>query len=307
MPKVDRKMGENRFPRVTVVTIVKNILTANRLDTFLQCVESVNSQTYKNVQYVVKDGNSTDGTIEFLRELEKSGKFDLVVSEDDGIWSALEMSVNLAEGEFINFLNSDDYFCNPRAIEVAVKKLVEKKADWFFSGAYVIREDGSRYLFPTSIWGVFQCMGIVHQTMFVRTSLLDAAKPFSKFYKTRENYFMMQLIVNRFAYVHYKEPLVCYREGGYSSKTYGGNNLLETKRDFAGYFFLLVGQFWGLTEDECYEVFSTQMFLRGGRFSYQIISKFKIRRMRYFYLKKLFLYLNQRSHSRYKLRLSRLK
>ena len=297
-------MDERRFPRVTVVTIVKDLLKTNRMDTFLQCVESVTSQTYKNVQYVVKDGNSTDGTLEFLRELEKGGKFNLVVSEDEGIWSALEISVTSADGEFINFLNSDDYFCNSRAIEIAVKKLVDKKADWFFSAAYVIRKDGTRYLFPTSIWGVFQCMGIVHQTMFVRTSLLDAAKPFSKNYKTRENYFMMQLIMNQFKYVSSKEPLVCYREGGHSSETYGGDNLEETKRDFARYFFLLVGQFWGLNEEECYEVFLTQMFLRGGRFSYKIISKFKIVRMRFFYFKKLFLYLKQRNFSGYKLRLS---
>jgi glycosyltransferase involved in cell wall biosynthesis len=302
MPKADSEKDVSRFPRVTVVTIVKNLLTTNRRDTFLQTMESVNAQTYKNLQYVVKDGNSTDGTLDFLRELEKSGKFQLIVSEDEGIWSALENSVNSAEGEFINFLNSDDYFCNSRTIEIAVNNLVDKKADWFFSGAYVVRKDGTRYLFPTSIWGVFQCMGIVHQTMFVRTSLVEAAMPFSKIYKTRENYFMMQLIVNKFRYVYSKEPLVCYREGGYSSVTYGGNNLEDTKRDFARYFFLLAGQFWGLTEDDCYEVFSTQMFLRGGMFSYRIISKFKIRKMRYFYLNKLFLYLKQRTFSRNKFR-----
>jgi glycosyltransferase involved in cell wall biosynthesis len=253
----------------------------------------------------VKDGNSSDGTLEVLRELAKSGKFELIVSEDGGIWSAMEIAVSSAQGEYINFLNSDDFFCDPKAIEIAVKHLVNKKADWFFSGVHILREDGTRFLFPTSIWGVFQCMGIIHQTMFVRTRLLDAAKPFSKPYKTRENYFMMQLIMNRFRWVSSRKPLVCYREGGYSSDAYGGTNFETTRRDFASYFFLLAGQYWGLTEEECYEVFGSQMFLRGGRYSYRIISKFKIGKMKYFYLKELYCHLRQRNRLRRKSQVER--
>jgi len=105
----------------------------------------------------------------------------------------MSKGANLASGEFINFLNSDDYFCNNDAIKLAVEMMSKEGADWFFSGATVIRADGSRYTFPTSIYGVFSCMGIVHQTVLVRKEVLKAADPFTTPYRTKENYFFMLL------------------------------------------------------------------------------------------------------------------
>src|SRR5262245_8058929 len=166
-------------PLVTIVTITKNVVKHNRTETLKQCIESVRRQSYPNIEHLIIDGASNDGTLDILAQYETEGVLKINSSPDHGVWDAMDKGANLASGEFINFLNSDDYFCDSDAIKLAVEMMSKEGADWFFSGATVIRADGTRYLFPTSIYGVFSCQGIVHQTVFVRKEILKAADPFT--------------------------------------------------------------------------------------------------------------------------------
>ena len=250
----------NDLPLVTVLTPIRNIIAQDRVATLRQSLESVNSQVYPRIEHLIIDGASTDGTLELLQPYVDRGQVRVVSERDQGPWDAMRKGVRLASGEFINIMNSDDYFCDKHAIRIAVDCMARNKADWFFSHADIVRADGSTYAFPTSEYGVFRCMGIVHQTMLVRKHILEAVDPFGVIHRTKENYLMMLLMLNRYPYASSPDALVHYREGGFSTHDYGGANLTSTREDFAGYFHTLAGKRWGLSHEDCLGMFVLDAF-----------------------------------------------
>ena len=91
-------------PLVSVITAV-----FNGAGTIKECIESVLSQDYPHIEYIVVDGGSTDGTIEVLREYET--RIALWISEPDGgVYDAWNKALDLAHGEWITFLGADDKF-----------------------------------------------------------------------------------------------------------------------------------------------------------------------------------------------------
>jgi glycosyltransferase involved in cell wall biosynthesis len=278
-------------PLVSVVTIIKDIVKSGRIEMLEQCIESVQSQTYSNIEHIIIDGASDDGTLEFLEKFRKFKSIKIYSSPDQGIWDAIQKGIIYSKGEYTNILNSDDYFCNNDAILIAVNALIKSSSDWFYSGAEIIRKDGSMFTFPTSIYGVFSCMGIVHQTMFVRRDILLKSCAFTSKYITKENYLMMLLIINGFKVAYNPSSLVHYREGGYSFHEYGGDRLEETKRDFSKYFYFLAGKRWGLTEQECYQMFGWHAFSeKGFAYSFQLGIKLKPIKLKIDFLKRLLSY-----------------
>lgn len=283
-----QRQQNNNPPMVTVVTATHNIIKAGRIETFKQCIQSVHEQTYNNIEHVIIDGASTDGTLELIQEYVDKGWCVCYSEKDDGVWDAMHKGHQRAKGQFVNYMNSDDYFCKTDAIEIAVNSLVTENADWFFSEGIIVRKDGTSYSFPTSLYGVFSCMGILHQTVFVRTDILRGMNPFLSNHVTKENYLMMLLCINNIKYASSKESLVCYREGGFSTEEYGNSNLSRTKNDFAKYFYDSIGRFWGMTEDECLSMFAWECFgLKGVAYSYRLSKKLRIRGLRFAFRMKL--------------------
>ena len=87
-----------------------SIITAtyNSLQHLPDVISSIGQQTYPNIEFVVIDGGSTDGTVEYLKQ---SNLVSQLISEPDkGIYDALNKGVQLATGEIIGFLHSDDLF-----------------------------------------------------------------------------------------------------------------------------------------------------------------------------------------------------
>lgn len=292
---------------VTVVTIVKNLIAEGRMENFTQCMESVLAQDYSNLQYLVKDGNSKDGSLQALKKLSKKHGFKLISGNDTGVWDAMDKSLDMITTDYVNFMNSDDFFTRSDAVSIAVSKLEESKADWFFSEAFVERKNQTKYMFPTSPWGVFACFGIVHQTLFVNTLTLKKADPFKYPHITKENFLMMQLLVNDAPFAFSEKALVCYREGGYSTNAYGGNNLEKTIKDFADYFFRLAGRNWGMTWQDCYDCFGFQIFSKRSILqSLKVVKNFENRKLQSFFVLKLIGHLINTREFRFKKQISSL-
>jgi glycosyltransferase involved in cell wall biosynthesis len=287
----DRKTKKNNIPLITIITATYNLIEAGRVETFKRCMDSIHSQTYSNIEHIIIDGASTDGTLSLIQDYVDKGLCICHSEKDQGIWDAMYKGQQLAKGEFLNIMNSDDYFSRNDAVEIAVNKLVKNRADWFYSNGKIIRPDGSGYDFPTALYGVFHCIGILHQTMFIRASLLRAINPFQSNHVTRENYLMMLLIINKIKHAKSNKFLVCYQEGGFSSSEYGGSNISKTKEDFAGYCYEIFGRFWGLTQDDCFSLFCLECFSsKGIRYSYAISKKIQLRSYRYYFRYRLAVY-----------------
>ena len=92
------------YPLVTIITVVYNN------DRYLETtISSVLAQSYDNLEYIIVDGGSTDGTLDIIRQYED--RIDYWISEpDEGLYDAMNKGVGLAEGEIIGILNSDDLY-----------------------------------------------------------------------------------------------------------------------------------------------------------------------------------------------------
>ena len=109
-------------PLISVVTAV-----LNRKETLRRTIDSVAGQSYKNVEHVIVDGGSTDGTLDVIRA--NDARIGYWVSEPDhGIFDAMNRGVALCRGQYISILNSDDYY-RPGAIEAVVQTIAATGCD----------------------------------------------------------------------------------------------------------------------------------------------------------------------------------
>lgn len=130
-----RKSLDNE-PLVSIITVV-----FNGESSIERTINSVIDQSYKNLEYIVIDGGSNDRTLEIIRKYEQN--IDYYISEpDQGIYDAMNKGIELAKGEFIALLNSDDFFSKD-AISISIKQIIENQADYSGGDALLIDEFGN--------------------------------------------------------------------------------------------------------------------------------------------------------------------
>ena len=111
--------------KVSIITVVKN-----NEDKIEKCINSVINQSYKDIEYIIIDGNSSDNTKSIIQKYKN--QIDILLSEkDNGIWDAMNKGINLATGDIIGFLNSDDVYY-PNAIQTVVDYFKNKQIDFLF-------------------------------------------------------------------------------------------------------------------------------------------------------------------------------
>lgn len=98
------KAVTDQKPLVSIITVV-----FNGKNTLEKTILSVINQNYQNIEYIIIDGGSTDGTLEIIHKYEK--EIDYWISEkDNGIYDAMNKGILAANGKFVNFMNAGDYF-----------------------------------------------------------------------------------------------------------------------------------------------------------------------------------------------------
>lgn len=102
-------------------------------------IESVLSQDYANLEYLVVDGGSTDETINILREHDHDPRFKWTSEPDEGQADAILKGFMLGEGDILAWLCSDDFY-TPGAISMAVRAMQETKANFLFGNVLLINE-----------------------------------------------------------------------------------------------------------------------------------------------------------------------
>ena len=99
--------------KVSIVTV-----TYNSAQTLVDAMKSVLEQTYHDIEYIIVDGASTDSTIDIIRqyELQFKNRLKWISEKDDGIYDAMNKGIQLATGDVVGVLNSDDYFTSSDVI-----------------------------------------------------------------------------------------------------------------------------------------------------------------------------------------------
>ncbi|WP_304130850.1 glycosyltransferase family 2 protein [Ignavibacterium album] len=99
--------------KISIITV-----TLNNKSGLLRAIESVRSQTYKNVEHIIVDGGSTDGTVELMYNGEfRMYDLKFISEKDDGIYDAINKGIKLATGEVIGLLHSDDFYTDEFVLE----------------------------------------------------------------------------------------------------------------------------------------------------------------------------------------------
>jgi len=164
-------------PKFSIVTV-----TLNAVLYIEKCLISVVSQNCANVEYVVIDGGSADGTLELLQRYREH--IDCLVSESDrGLYHAMNKGIRAATGDFIYFLNSDDYFCDS-AILADVAEIIQADPSLDLVYGDVLVEQGGTLVRQAQVPQLDReslCrQGFCHQALFARRDVLLRTGGFSE-------------------------------------------------------------------------------------------------------------------------------
>lgn len=196
--------------KISVITI-----SYNTIDTLEKTMLSVLNQTYRNLEYIVIDGGSTDGCQSVIERY--ADKLAYWISEqDEGIYNAMNKGVQRATGDFCLFMNAGDYMANAHAIEWAVPLLQE---DAICVGGVVFTKAGR-----VEYWGYapqeptfcyFYTSSLFHQSAFIpRMMLLEHPYDESLSMVSDWKYWIEHIVLNDCAYVAIPVTIsICNKEG----------------------------------------------------------------------------------------------
>jgi len=169
--------------KVSIVTACRN-----RVDTIAGSVQSVMSQTYDNIEHIVVDGASTDGTVAAIEKCHSPRITKLISEKDNGCYQGLNKGIRMATGDIVGWLHSDDVFFSDTVIADVVKVFEETGCDMVYGDGIFVSVDNPSWIIRDWISGKYADSKMkngwlpLHTTVFVRRDI------FERFGYYREDY-----------------------------------------------------------------------------------------------------------------------
>jgi glycosyltransferase involved in cell wall biosynthesis len=217
--------------KVSLLTV-----TFNSAATIADSISSVRSQDYPDIEYIIVDGNSKDGTLDIIRA--SKSDIDKWISEPDaGIYDAMNKAVKMASGEVVGILNSDDFYADQTIISQVMTVFEDQSIDAVFGDlvfvdpnnlSKVVRTYSSSRWNPKKFaWGFMPA----HPTFFVRRKYYEQFGLFKTDYKISADYELLIrfLYVHRLKYKYLPLKMVIMRKGGVSSRNLMSNVVLNSE------------------------------------------------------------------------------
>ncbi|GAI17234.1 unnamed protein product [marine sediment metagenome] len=207
-------------PFVSIITVV-----FNSKNTVESTIRSVLRQSYQNIEYIIIDGGSTDGTVEVVGKYKD--EITKIVSEPDrGIYDGMNKGMRLASGDIVGILNSDDFYADDEVIEEVVKIMEDKNVDVCWGDlVYVSPKDTNKIVryWKSSEYkeGKFKKGWMpAHPTFFVRRRVYEKYGIFNLNFPIAGDYELMLRILEKYKVksCHIPKVLVKMRAGGSSNK-----------------------------------------------------------------------------------------
>ena len=177
-------------PKISIITVCYNAV-----ELIEKTIQSVLSQSYDNIEYIIIDGKSTDGTVEVIQRY--AGRLAHWSSEPDGgIFDAMNKGLGLATGEWVNFMNAGDWFYDDDVVAQIVEK-IDSKLTIIYGNTLYRREKDDAIETACEPTYLLRNMPTSHQSFFVRTSLAQDIG-FDTSYRYAADYNMMYQIVKRY-------------------------------------------------------------------------------------------------------------
>ena len=208
----------NTFPKVSVVTT-----TYNDIENLKRILAEVKKQTYPNIEHIIVDGGSTDGTVELLKELEEKepGRISWMSEKDNGIYDAINKGIRMATGEIVGCC-FDRY-----ADEGVLMRMVEIMEKEGTDGVHgdLCYMDGDRIVRK---W--HQGQGVIrsgwmpgHPTLYLKKEVYDRFGLYRTDYRISGDYeFMVRILYRKEVTLSYLPEILIYMShGGTSTNSLG--------------------------------------------------------------------------------------
>ena len=201
--------GVKHMKKISIITI-----TYNNLFGLKRTVESVYLQTaYDQIEYIIIDGASSDGSVEYLKSLPDS---IIWISEPDrGISHAFNKGIERSSGEMILCLNSGDIFTDNNVVKEVIKDIENSDADII---SYKVKVTDSVFIPSTDVeQKIWNACEEPHQGTFVKRRIYDEIGGYSEEYKIRMDYhFFARCKSKKYSFKYFPTIIVEYEPGGTS-------------------------------------------------------------------------------------------
>lgn len=245
--------------KISIITI-----TYNSAKSLQRALDSVQSQTYPDIEHIIVDGASKDGTKELVEAYAKAHKKVRWISEkDDGIYNALNKGIKMATGDVIGFLHSDDVLYSADSIGQIAAAFEQTGVDVVYGdlqycrGNKVVRRWKSNAFDPCGLkYGWMP----PHPTVYVKREVYEQVGEYDEWFRISADYDMILRIFSAGYKTHYiPEVLVCMEMGGASNKNTKAR-LSKTQEDFIALKKNHIGA--GLLTVACKQLRKVRQFIR---------------------------------------------
>jgi len=205
--------------KVSIITVCHNSSATIR-----ETIESVLSQDYPSIEYVIVDGYSSDGTMDIIREYRDS--IDVLISEPDkGIYDAMNKGIQAATGEIIGILNSDDFYVDSTCVRRLIECMQAAGTDTVFADLVIVDSNNTERVIRYYDSGRFCPERLrygwmpAHPTFYVKRALFETHGYYSLNYHIAADFEMVvRLLYSAGAsYIHLPKVIVKMRQGGRST------------------------------------------------------------------------------------------
>lgn len=205
--------------KISIITV-----TYNSAATIEQTIRSVTGQSHEDIEYILVDGKSTDGTLKIAENYKDS--IDKLVSEKDkGLYDALNKGIALATGEIIGILHSDDFYIDAHVIRKYAETFANSQADAVYGDLYYVDKTNTDKIIRKWKSGVYKEHSFAngwmppHPTFFVRKEVYQKFGVFNTEFKSAADYELMLRFIekNKISIAYLPEYTVKMRMGGKSN------------------------------------------------------------------------------------------
>jgi glycosyltransferase involved in cell wall biosynthesis len=200
--------------KFSILTVVKN-----DKKNLLISIESVLSQNLKNLEYIIYDGMSTDGTKSIIKKyLNKNIKY--IRRRDKNYYEALNYTIKAAKGDYIGILNAGDKYFNSNVLNKVYKKIDSTKCDFLFGNLFYFNEKN----YPTRVWN-FQVkdlnlltgLKIASPTLFIKRKIALSNPYNTKYNISSDTDFNLRISNKRLNFVYLNQFIILMKTGGLST------------------------------------------------------------------------------------------
>lgn len=208
--------------KVSIITV-----SYNSEKYIFDAIQSVNKQTYEDIEHIFIDGNSTDRTLEKIKIHSLRNK-TIISENDNGIYNAMNKGLNIASGDIIGILNSDDIYAYENVILDMVNSFKKYNKNIFWADLRYVHRDNSKKIFR--VWNsqnlckhdLLKGKIPPHPTFFLKRQLIDKIGLFDEKISLAADYDFMKraLVHENFDGIYLNQALVNMRLGGVTSKNF---------------------------------------------------------------------------------------